>query len=186
MIQVRVQAEDFSVEAEYQRLRQAHSEAGAVAVFVGLVRDRNLGTTVSQLHLEHYPGMTERTIEQFAETAAQRWPVLDITIIHRVGTLSVQDQIVFVGVSGEHRAAAFEVCDYLMDYLKSQAPLWKKERCKKTFCKKESGQKEHRGSTDCRAEETEADSWEERWIEPVEKDQLSLQRWNNAASADKV
>lgn len=161
MIRIDVQADDFTVADEYQRLQQASSAAGAIAVFVGLVRDHNLGDRVSQLHLEHYPGMTERAITEFAEMAAQRWPLLDITVIHRVGTLRVQDQIVFVGVSSAHRDAAFAACDCLMDYLKSQAPFWKKERW-----------------------QTDDGAWCERWIEPEEKDRQSLQRWNNESSTD--
>lgn len=161
MIRVEVQADDFSVADEYRRLQQATAATGAVAMFSGLVRDHNLGDRVSQLHLEHYPGMTERAIAEFAATAAQRWPLLCISIIHRVGSLSVQEQIVFVGVSSAHRDAAFAACDYLMDYLKSRAPFWKKERWQD-------------------AEGT----WHERWIEPEEKDRQSLQRWNNDTSAD--
>ena len=163
MIWVEVQESDFSVAEAYETLRNRRTEAGAVALFVGLVRDRNLGDEVSELELQHYPGMTEKAIESFARRAADRWPVLDIHIIHRVGRLSIQDQIVFVGVTSAHREAAFAACDFLMDFLKSRAPFWKKERCR-----------------------TAHGAWQERWIEPVEKDQQALQRWDNPSAESEV
>ncbi|GLT14226.1 molybdopterin guanine dinucleotide biosynthesis protein MoaE [Vibrio algivorus] len=124
---VSVQFEDFDIGIEYQQLAQG-SDAGAVVTFVGKVRDMNLGDSVTGLSLEHYPGMTERSLIQICEQAKSRWPLLNIRVIHRVGDLDLGDQIVFVGVSSAHRNAAFEACEFVMDYLKTQAPFWKKER----------------------------------------------------------
>lgn len=124
---VSVPYDDFDVGAEYEKLAQG-AQAGAVVTFVGKVRDMNLGDNVTGLSLEHYPGMTERSLVNICEQAKQRWPLLKIRVIHRVGDLDLGDQIVFVGVSSAHRNAAFEACEFVMDYLKTQAPFWKKER----------------------------------------------------------
>lgn len=124
---VSVQFEDFDIGAEYQQLAQG-TDAGAIVTFVGKVRDMNLGDSVTGLSLEHYPGMTERSLVSICEQAKQRWPLLNIRVIHRVGDLNLGDQIVYVGVSSAHRNAAFEACEFVMDYLKTQAPFWKKER----------------------------------------------------------
>lgn len=124
---VSVQVEDFSLNAEYDRLAEGTS-AGAVVTFVGKVRDMNLGDNVTGLSLEHYPGMTEKALGEICDEAEQRWPLLKIRVIHRVGDLDIGDQIVFVGVSSAHRGAAFEACEFVMDYLKTKAPFWKKER----------------------------------------------------------
>ncbi|MHC6526684.1 molybdopterin synthase catalytic subunit MoaE [Vibrio sp. V39_P1S14PM300] len=124
---VSVQQQDFSVGDEYQRLAQG-SAAGAVVTFVGKVRDMNLGDNVTGLSLEHYPGMTEKSLLNICDQAEQRWPLLHTRVIHRVGDLDIGDQIVFVGVVSAHRGAAFEACEFIMDYLKTQAPFWKKER----------------------------------------------------------
>ncbi|GDY25722.1 molybdopterin synthase catalytic subunit MoaE [Agarivorans sp. Toyoura001] len=124
---IRVQTDDFNVGDEYQALRNRAS-AGAIVFFVGLVRDMNLGEQVKGLHLEHYPGMTESQLEAIVEQAKQRWPIQDASVVHRVGDLDVSDQIVFVGVNSAHREASFEACHFIMDYLKTQATFWKKER----------------------------------------------------------
>ncbi|AIW14698.1 molybdopterin synthase catalytic subunit MoaE [Vibrio tubiashii] len=124
---VSVQFEDFSVGSEYEALAQGTS-AGAVVTFTGKVRDMNLGDNVTGLSLEHYPGMTEKALGEICNEAEQRWPLLNIRVIHRVGDLDIGDQIVFVGVSSAHRGAAFEACEFVMDYLKTKAPFWKKER----------------------------------------------------------
>ncbi|MDO5102298.1 MAG: molybdopterin synthase catalytic subunit MoaE [Lautropia sp.] len=122
-----VQAEDFDLGAELKRLQQRTTEAGAVASFVGCVRHQNEGDQVFTLTLEHYPGMTEQTLAAICREAEARWPLLDVTIIHRVGTLQPGDQIVLVAVSSAHRAAAFDACRFIMDFLKTEAPFWKKE-----------------------------------------------------------
>lgn len=124
---VSVQYDDFDIGLEYQRLSEG-TQAGAVVTFVGKVRDMNLGDSVTGLSLEHYPGMTERSLVSICEQAKQRWPLLNIRVIHRVGDLNLGDQIVYVGVSSSHRNAAFEACEFVMDYLKTQAPFWKKKR----------------------------------------------------------
>ncbi|WP_414931368.1 molybdopterin synthase catalytic subunit MoaE [Vibrio europaeus] len=124
---VSVQFEDFSVGSEYEALAQGTS-AGSVVTFTGKVRDMNLGDNVTGLSLEHYPGMTEKALGEICDEAELRWPLLNIRVIHRVGDLDIGDQIVFVGVSSAHRGAAFEACEFVMDYLKTKAPFWKKER----------------------------------------------------------
>lgn len=124
---VSVQEQDFSLAQEYAALAEG-TEAGAVVTFVGKVRDMNLGDHVTGLHLEHYPGMTEKALLEICDQAQHRWPLLKIRVIHRVGDLDIGDQIVFVGVSSAHRGAAFEACEFVMDYLKTKAPFWKKER----------------------------------------------------------
>ncbi|WP_442957535.1 molybdopterin synthase catalytic subunit MoaE [Photobacterium sp. 53610] len=123
---VRVQPEDFDVGIEYQLLAQ-NSQAGAIVTFTGQVRDMNLGESVTSLTLEHYPGMTEKSLASIIEQAKSRWPLFKVTVIHRIGHLTSGDQIVFVGVSSAHRGAAFQACEFIMDYLKTEAPFWKKE-----------------------------------------------------------
>ena len=125
-IKIEVQQADFSVAEEYQLLSQDHSD-GALVTFVGKVRDVNDGSEVSQLTLEHYPGMTEKVLQQLVEQAKQRWDINHITLIHRVGTLSCGEQIVFIGVSSPHRQDAFDACEFLIDFLKTKAPFWKLE-----------------------------------------------------------
>lgn len=120
---VSVQEADFDAGAELARLRAA-GDVGAVASFVGAVRGDG---AVTGLELEHYPGMTEASIAAIIAQAAQRWPLLAVRVIHRVGRLRLGDQIVFVGVASQHRGDAFAACEFLMDYLKTRAPLWKKE-----------------------------------------------------------
>ena len=126
-MEIRVQAEDFDVQALYQELL-VENKTGAVVIFVGLVREFSDNPKASFFELEHYPGMTEHNIRQITDAALARWPLLKGTVVHRVGKLSVNDQIVFVGVSAEHRAEAFNACDFIMDYLKSRAAFWKKEQ----------------------------------------------------------
>ena len=124
---VTIQTEDFDLSTEIAALRAGDARVGAVCSFVGTVRDRNDGSAVQGLELEHYPGMTERAIEAMIAEARQRFDMLGARVIHRVGLLQPQDQIVLVAVSSAHRAEAFQACEFLMDYLKTQAPFWKKE-----------------------------------------------------------
>ena len=124
---VRVQTEDFDVGAEIAALRRGDPKIGAVASFVGVVRDRNDGDSVARMTLEHYPGMTEKAIEAIVAEAKSRWDIIDVTVIHRVGELRPTDQIVLVVVTGGHRGDAFAACEFVMDYLKTRAPFWKKE-----------------------------------------------------------
>ncbi|KXI23690.1 molybdopterin synthase catalytic subunit MoaE [Photobacterium sanguinicancri] len=146
---ISVQEADFSVAEEYERLAQGTS-AGAVVTFIGKVRDFNQGDDVTGLSLEHYPGMTEKSLEEIVEQANARWPLIATRVIHRVGDLELGDQIVFVGVSSAHRGAAFQACEFIMDYLKTQAPFWKKERT---------------------AEAT-------RWVDARDTDTSAADRWN--------
>ena len=148
---VRVQTEDFDVGQEMLRLRQKNPKVGAVASFVGVVRDLNDGDDVSSLTLEHYPGMTERSLEDIVSQAKGRWDIYDALIIHRVGTLLPLDQIVLVLVTGAHRGESFEACEFLMDYLKTRAPFWKKEQT----------------------------SSGDRWVEARESDKSAAMRWEN-------
>jgi len=124
---VSVVSEDFSVADEYALLAEG-TAAGAVAMFSGKVRDMNLGDNVTGLTLEHYPGMTEKALSEICHQALERWPLLKVRVIHRIGDLDIGDQIVFVGVTSAHRGASFEACEFIMDYLKTKAPFWKKER----------------------------------------------------------
>ena len=147
---VRVQTEDFDVGAEITRVRQGDPGIGAVATFLGVVRDMNEGDRVSGMTLEHYPGMTERALEDIIREARDRWDVSDILIVHRVGPLRPLDQIVLVVVSSAHRGEAFSACEFVMDYLKTRAPFWKKESTA------EGG----------------------RWVEARESDDVAAQRWS--------
>ena len=125
---ISVQTEDFSLADEYQQLRNKLPErTGAIVTFSGLVRDYGDQDGVSSLELEHYEGMTQRSLQAIVDDASQRWDIIDTRIIHRVGRLELSDQIVFVGVSSAHRLAAFQACEFIMDYLKTSAPFWKKE-----------------------------------------------------------
>ena len=146
---VRVQAEDFDVGAETAAIRKANPAIGAVASFVGVVRDVNEGDAVAEMTLEHYPGMTEKSIEEIVEQAKGRWKVIDALVVHRVGLLKPTDQIVLVVVASAHRGDAFAACEFIMDYLKTQAPFWKKERTAE-------------GS---------------RWVESRVSDDLAAERW---------
>ena len=124
---IQIQETDFDVAAEYAALSESH-QTGAVVTFVGKVREMNDGAAVTGLTLEHYPGMTEKALRGIVEQAQARWPLLGCKVIHRVGALALGDQIVFVGVASLHRDAAFSACQFIMDYLKTQAPFWKKEQ----------------------------------------------------------
>lgn len=124
---IRVQQQDFDPAEEYRALRNSGSGTGAIATFTGLVRDSGDLEGVTGLFLEHYPGMTEQVIEGLVHEASQRWDVRDARIIHRVGSLALSDQIVFVGVCSAHRGDAFAACEFIMDALKTSAPFWKKE-----------------------------------------------------------
>lgn len=124
---VRVQEADFDIGAEIAAMRRDNPKIGAIASFVGVVRDINDGDAVSTMTLEHYPGMTEKSIGAIIDQARGRWEVLDVQVIHRVGMLKPTDQIVLVIVASGHRGDAFAACEFIMDYLKTQAPFWKKE-----------------------------------------------------------
>lgn len=124
---VRVQTGDFDVAREIALLRGSDARVGAVASFIGVVRDENDAATVRTLTLEHYPGMTEKALAGIVDEARRRWPIYDAVIIHRVGDLAPTDQIVLVAVSSAHRGDAFSACEFIIDYLKTQAPFWKKE-----------------------------------------------------------
>ncbi len=125
---VRIQTTDFDAGAEIAAVRAGNPAVGAVASFVGVVRDRNDGDAVATLTLEHYPGMTEKAIEAIVAEARSRWDISDVTVVHRVGELKPLDQIVLVVVAGGHRGDAFAACEFIMDYLKTRAPFWKKEQ----------------------------------------------------------
>ncbi|WP_428772030.1 molybdopterin synthase catalytic subunit MoaE [Vibrio sp.] len=148
-MRVSVQRQDFSLADEYQMLSEG-TAAGAVVTFVGKVRDMNLGDNVTGLSLEHYPGMTEKSLGQICDQAEQRWPLQKVRVIHRIGDLDIGDQIVFVGVTSAHRDAAFAACEFIMDYLKTRAPFWKKERT---------------------GEQT-------RWVESRQSDHQAAERWS--------
>ncbi len=124
---VRIQTEDFDLSVELKKIRAGDARIGAVAAFVGTVRDRNDGSEVAAMTLEHYPGMTEKSLEEIIEKAKARWDIYDVLIIHRVGPLQIEDQIVLTAVTSAHRGEAFAACEYVMDYLKTLAPFWKKE-----------------------------------------------------------
>jgi molybdopterin synthase catalytic subunit len=125
---VRIQTEDFDLNAEIAALRMANPKIGAVASFVGVVRDLNDGDAVSNLFLEHYPGMTEKSLEEIITKANARWDFFDATIVHRVGEMKPLDQIVLVVVTSAHRGEAFDACHFIMDFLKTDAPFWKREQ----------------------------------------------------------
>jgi len=124
---VRVQTEDFDVARELAALRAGDRSVGAVAAFIGTVRDLNENIEVSTMTLEHYPGMTEKALAAIVDAAKSRWTIVDALVIHRVGALKPADQIVLVGVTSAHRGEAFAACEFIIDYLKTRAPLWKKE-----------------------------------------------------------
>lgn len=146
---IKVQLQDFNQQQEYDRLRK-ESHTGAVVTFTGLVRDINQGEQISALTLEHYPAMTEKALVTIVERAKARWSLIDVTVIHRVGELQLLDQIVFVGVASLHRGDAFAACEFIMDYLKTEAPFWKKET-------------NHKGDT--------------YWVDARESDQQAIDKW---------
>lgn len=147
---IRVQTEDFNQQVEYERLRHDAS-TGAIVTFTGLVRDINQGESISALTLEHYPAMTEKALNEIVEQAKIRWSIIDCTVIHRVGELLLLDQIVFVGIASLHRGDAFAACEFIMDFLKTQAPFWKKET------------------------NSEGKSY---WVDAREGDQAAIEKWN--------
>jgi molybdopterin synthase catalytic subunit len=126
-VKIAVQSAGFDLGAEVEALRRGRTDIGAIASFVGYARDHNDGAGVAALTLEHYPGMTEKALADIVAQAAQRWAVQDVTVIHRIGRLSPGDPIVLVAVASAHRGDAFAACEFLMDYLKTRAPFWKKE-----------------------------------------------------------
>jgi len=126
-VPVRTQTQDFDAGAEIAALRKGNPKIGAVASFIGVCRDANDGEAVKKMTLEHYPGMTEKAIEKIISEARRRWDVMDALVIHRIGELKPTDQIVLVVVTGAHRGEAFAACEFIMDYLKTRAPFWKKE-----------------------------------------------------------
>jgi len=126
-VSVSVQEADFDVGAEIAALSAGRAEVGAVASFVGLVRDSGQGKNVQAMTLEHYPGMTETALAEIITQAHQRWALLGVRVIHRYGRLLPGDRIVFVGVASAHRGDAFAACQFIMDYLKTRAPFWKRE-----------------------------------------------------------
>lgn len=128
MKQVSVQTEDFDVSAELASLRAQDPRIGALVSFVGTVRDMNDGARVSEMELEHYPGMTEQALARIVEQAQARWPLFGARVIHRVGPLKPLEQIVLVACASAHRGEAFDACEFIIDYLKTEAPLWKKEQ----------------------------------------------------------
>jgi molybdopterin synthase catalytic subunit len=126
-MKILVQEADFDAGTELAALGKHNPSVGGVACFVGRVRDSNEGSTVNGMFLEHYPGMTSKAISEIVAKAQNRWKILDATVIHRIGNLAPRDQIVFVGVASGHRGDAFAACEYIMDFLKTRAPFWKKE-----------------------------------------------------------
>ena len=125
---VRVQTEDFDLSNEIANLRKQAPKVGAVVTFLGTVRDLNEGEHVAEMELEHYPGMTEKSLEAIVAQAKARWDIVDALVIHRVGPLKPLDQIVLVAVTSAHRGEAFDACEFIIDYLKTEAPFWKKEQ----------------------------------------------------------
>ncbi len=125
---IRVQAEAFDVAAVIDDLRAGNPAVGAIASFIGLVRDVNDGTAVASMTLEHYPGMTEKALEAIVSEAGERWDLIGVSVVHRVGELRPTDPIVLVAVASAHRDAAFQACAFIMDFLKTRAPFWKKEQ----------------------------------------------------------
>ena len=148
-MKISVQLEDFDAGREITALRNGDPKVGAVAAFIGVVRDMNDGAGVASMTLEHYPGMTEKALEAIVAEAKGRWEVLDCSVIHRFGRLVPTDQIVFVAVASGHRGDAFAACQFIMDFLKTRAPFWKKE-------------------------ETPAGT---RWVEARSSDDAAAERW---------
>jgi len=146
---VRVQTADFDLTTEVKKLRENNPTIGAVVSFLGLVRDLNEGQSVTTMELEHYPVMTEKSLQDIANQAASRWGIIDSVIIHRVGALLPLDQIVLVIVAAKHRGDAFSACEFIMDYLKTQAPFWKKEQTPEGA----------------------------RWVDARESDELARKKW---------
>jgi molybdopterin synthase catalytic subunit len=125
---VRVQTTEFDLSEEVRRLRTGRPEVGAVVTFVGTVRDINDGASIAEMELEHYPGMTEKALEDIVARAKARWQLIDALVVHRVGPMRPEEQIVLVVTLSAHRGEAFAACEFIMDYLKTEAPFWKKEQ----------------------------------------------------------
>ncbi len=125
---VHIQAEDFNLNEEIEKLRAQDKRIGAICTFTGTVRDRNDGLNISSMELEHYPGMTEKAIEAMVDGAMTRFDIFGVRVVHRIGLLQPLDQVVMVAVTSSHRGESFKACEFLMDYLKTQAPFWKKEQ----------------------------------------------------------
>ena len=155
-MKILVQEFDFDPGAEIAALHAGQPKVGAVASFVGLVRDINEGDAVSTLTLEHYPAMTEKSLRGIVDEAMGRWSLLDVTVIHRVGLLNPLDRIVFVGVASGHRGDAFAACEFIMDFLKTRAPFWKKEGTPQG----------------------------ERWVEARATDDEAAERWQQSSKKD--
>jgi molybdopterin synthase catalytic subunit len=149
---IRVQTDAFDVNAEIERLRAVNPRIGAIACFIGVVRDLNEGVAVGSMTLEHYPGMTEKALEGIVEQARRRWDLYDVLVIHRVGELQPMDPIVLVIVTSAHRGEAFAACEFVMDYLKTDAPFWKKETTPEGV----------------------------RWVDARESDSASRARWDSS------
>jgi molybdopterin synthase catalytic subunit len=147
---IRIQNEDFDITAVNRELLAGRSDVGAIASFIGLVRDLK-DDPLQQMTLEHYPGMTEKALQNIAAKAQERWKIIDLAIIHRVGALRPSDQIVLVSVLSTHRADAFDTCEFIMDYLKTEAPFWKKE----------------------------VSSQGSKWVKSRKSDIFALKKWNN-------
>jgi len=148
-IDIRIQEADFSQDAELSALRSQSSGIGAVCCFTGLMRDHNDGDGVTAMTLEHYPGMTEKSIRRIVDDACDRWSLIAITVIHRVGRLLPSDQIVLVAIASTHRHESFAACEFIMDFLKTRAPFWKKEALNDA----------------------------ERWVDARASDESASQRW---------
>ena len=149
---IQIQEKDFDIGDLYQQVTASDNNPlgyGAIVTFIGKVRDFNLEQSVSGLSLEHYPGMTEKSLINISDQAKQRWPIAQPIIIHRIGDLQPGDQIVYIGVASAHRKAAFEACEFLIDYLKTQAPFWKKEKSETGY----------------------------QWIDARESDELAANKW---------
>ena len=151
---VRVQTADFDLSGEVRVLRADHPEVGAVVTFVGTVRDMNEGASVAELELEHYPGMTETALEEIVARACARFNLADALVVHRVGPMQPQEQIVLVVALSAHRGEAFAACEFIMDYLKSEAPFWKKEQTAEGA----------------------------RWVDARSSDDAALKRWQQGPS----
>ena len=151
---VSIQPQDFDLNAEVDALRRDDAQVGAVAAFIGTVRDRSEGSPVQAMELEHYPGMTERAIESMIDDAERRFDIRAARVVHRIGRLAPKDRVVLVVVASAHRRDAFQACEFLMDYLKTQAPFWKKESTPEG----------------------------ERWVDARQCDDAALARWGLAVS----
>jgi len=149
-VKIVIQRETFDLGAEVDAMSRGRTDIGAIASFVGLARDRNEGSGVQAMTLEHYPGMTEKTLAALVDEAKSRWTLLDVTVIHRIGRLLPGDPIVLVAVASQHRGEAFAACEFIMDYLKTQAPFWKKEDTPEG----------------------------ERWVDARASDDAAVARWN--------